>query len=132
MSSGASLDSAGARPLRFALVGVANTAAGLAAIYFCKAALGLGDVAANAAGYAFGLALSFALNASWTFRYRGAMAPAVLRFIMSFIVAYGANLAAVLLLIDRLGVNAYVAQAIGVLPYTVAFYLLSKRFVFRA
>jgi len=129
--SGASIDSPAARPLRFALVGVTNSLAGLAVIYFCKATLGLGDISANMIGYALGLFCSFMLNASWTFRYRGAAAPAAFRFLLAFLLAYGANLVFVLLLIDRWGVNSYIAQALGIPPYTIAFYFLSKAFVFR-
>ncbi len=55
-----------ARPIKFGLVGVGNTAFGLTVIYLCKAA-GMADVPANVAGYACGLILSFQLNKAWTF-----------------------------------------------------------------
>jgi putative flippase GtrA len=130
--SGGSIHRFAKRPVRFVLVGVVNSFAGLAAIYFCKLFIGLGNVAANMIGYGFGLVVSFVLNSAWTFQYRGAVFPAVLRFVLVFLVSYGTNLVFVLLLIDHWGINSYIAQAVGILPYTVTFYVLSRTFVFRS
>jgi putative flippase GtrA len=120
------------RPARFAIVGVVNTIVGLSVIYLCKFVLNLSDVPANVLGYAVGLVVSFYLNSIWTFAYRGLVLLAALRFLMAFLISYGINLATVLILIEKLGVNSYLAQAAGIPAYTVAFYLLSKTFVFGA
>ena len=117
--------------LKFLAVGVANTLAGLTVIYGAKWLFRLGDIAANVAGYAVGLALSFLLNKHWTFRFGGPSGKAAVRFLGAFMVAYGANLLTVLTCIRVLGMDGYLAQAIGVIPYTVTFYALSKGFVFR-
>lgn len=116
--------------LRFALVGLANTALGLSIIYACKFLLGFGDVLSNALGYCFGLCLSFALNRKWTFRHKGAMWPALRRFLAVFAVAYICNLTIVLVLIRHLEVNDYLAHAIAVVPYTVIFFFGSRMFAF--
>jgi putative flippase GtrA len=115
---------------RFAAVGVVNTAIGLTCIFAAKALLGWGDLSANAAGYAVGLVASFALNRSWTFRDHGRISPALLRFLIAFLVAYLANLAMVFALRDLAGVDAYVAQAAGIVPYTALFFLFSRALVF--
>jgi len=117
--------------LKFLAVGVANTLAGLAVIYGAKWLFRLGDIAANVAGYSVGLALSFLLNKHWTFRFGGASNLAAVRFLGAFILAYSVNLMTVLTCIRLLGMDGYLAQAIGVIPYTVSFYALSKGFVFR-
>lgn len=117
------------RPIRFMAVGVLNTLVGLSIIYFCKFALGMADLPANAAGYAVGLAVSFWGNASWTFEYRGKLAPTVMRYLIVFAIAYGANLAS-LFFLKSMGLNSYVAQAASILPYMATFYILSKVFVF--
>lgn len=122
---------AGRSLLRFLLVGILNTAAGLALIFAAKALLGWGDLASNLFGYAFGLALSFLLNRNWSFEHRGAMGPALLRFLAVFLLAYLANLVTVFGLRDLAGIGAYWAQAAGVIPYTALFYLGSRLFVFR-
>jgi putative flippase GtrA len=53
-------------PIKFAVVGVANTFVGLSAIYLRKWLLGFGDAISNTCGYSIGLALSFILNREWT------------------------------------------------------------------
>jgi putative flippase GtrA len=116
--------------IKFAIVGIANTAIGLAVIYLMKLTLDMRDVPANMIGYTAGLLTSFALNRNWTFRDAGATVPALLRFIVVFLCAYTANLLVVMGLI-RLGINSYVAQAAGILPYTILFFLGSRYLAFR-
>lgn len=117
--------------IRFGLVGVVNTLVGLFVIYFAMAVLRFGDVEANVLGYAVGLTVSFALNKRWTFAHAGRVLPTAFRFAGAFFVSYALNLATVLLLRDRFGVDPYIAQAAGMPPYTVAFFLLSRYFVFQ-
>lgn len=118
-------------PLKFLVVGGANTAIGLALIYLLKWLGSVGDVSANICGYGLGLATSFFLNRSWTFHHVKAWIPAAARFLVVFAVAYAANLSTVLTLVDKFGLNAYFAQALGIAPYTVLFYLGSRHFAFR-
>lgn len=118
------------RPLRFGIVGLFNTGLGLGVIFAAKALGGLGDLASNAVGYAVGIGASFALNRSWTFRHKGSVANAFWRFVLITGVAYTLNLATVFGLRDLAGVDAYIAQAIGVIPYTLFSYLASARYAF--
>ena len=116
--------------IKFLMVGVVNTAVGLTVIYGLKW-LGRSDVTANILGYLCGLMVSFTLNRNWTFRHAGTILPAALRFLLVFAVAYLANLGTVLGLIRLLGVNGYVAQTLGIIPYTTLFYLGSRYVAFR-
>lgn len=118
-------------PIRFVLVGCVNTLVGLGVIYGAKFFFGAGEVAANALGYGVGLTVSFTLNAKWTFGYNGPYLRAAAKFLAAFAISYACNLATVLALIDGLGVNSYIAQALGIPPYTACFYLLSRFAVFR-
>jgi putative flippase GtrA len=120
------------RVAKFLAVGVLNTLVGLCAIYLCKWLGGIGDAAANAVGYTVGLANSFAWNRRWTFNHSDAMLPAAVRFVVVFLIAYLLNLGTVMTAIHGFGVNSYVAQAIGIMPYTIFFYLGSRWFVFRS
>ena len=115
---------------RFLAVGVLNTGLGLAVIFAAMALAGWGEVAANVLGYAVGLAVSFVLNRNWSFAHRGAVLPALGRFLAAFLLAYAINLLAVLVLIRGFEVNAYLAQAIGVIPYTLVFFVASRWAVF--
>jgi hypothetical protein len=56
--------------------------------------------------------------------------PAVGRFLTAFAVAYFLNLLTVFGFRDIVGLNSYLAQASGVIPYTISFYLLSAYYVF--
>ena len=112
--------------VRYLAVGLGNTALGLAVIYACKGVLGWADIPANVAGYALGLAVSYVANARWTFRYGGSWWRGLRRFLLVVAIAYLANLATVLVLIG-LGWNSYLAQAVGILPYTAIGFLGSRR-----
>lgn len=116
---------------RFLSVGMLNMVGGLLVIYVCKWLFHADDVGANAIGYTAGLLSSFALNSRWTFAYRGPQVPALIKFLLVALVAYGMNLLTVLILIQQLELNSYVAQALGIPPYTLTTYLASKFIVFR-
>jgi putative flippase GtrA len=113
-------------------VGALNTLVGLLVIYACKWLFHLDDGIANAIGYAVGLSIGFTLNSRWTFDYRGPQFPALVKYVLVAALAYGMNLLTVLTLINSAGVNAYLAQALGIAPYTLTTYLAGKFIVFRA
>jgi putative flippase GtrA len=116
---------------RFLCVGLVNTFVGLTMVYACKYFGGMGDLAANASGYALGLCVSFTLNRKWTFAHHGAIGPAAARFLAVAGIAYAMNLLTVMLCIHGLGINGYLAQALGIPPYTLTAYVLSRAWAFR-
>jgi putative flippase GtrA len=116
--------------LRFGLVGLANTAVGLGVTYAAMAFGGAGPYAANGLGYAVGLCVSFVLNRRWTFRSTGAPRREAARFLTTFAVAYGVNLAVLHAAVAGLGVDPYLAQPIAMAFYTAIFFVLSRAFVF--
>lgn len=116
---------------RFIIVGVFNTLFTLSFIFFTKGLFNIGDAAANGLGYALGLILGFSLHRRWTFRHRGPILRSLPTFLSVQIFAYLLNLACVLMLINY-GVNDYLAQTLGVPPYTLASYFGSRYFVFAA
>ena len=114
------------------MVGVLNTLAGLLVIYTLKYVFATPDVAANLVGYAVGLTTSYTLNRRWTFAFRGPHRDAIGRFIVVTLVAYCANLALVCAAVSLFSVNSYVAQSVGVVPYTLISYFGSRFFAFAA
>ncbi len=56
--------------IRFILVGVINTLAGLSVIYAAMYFFDFGIKSANMIGYLVGLIISFTLNKKWTFKNR--------------------------------------------------------------
>jgi putative flippase GtrA len=119
------------RLFRFLVVGFANTLVGLLVIFACKWLLGMGDISSNAAGYGVGILIGFLLNRQWTFEHKGKLAPAFLRYLAVLASAYLINLTLVLYAINGLHLNTYLAQALGVVPYTVINYLGSRFFAFQ-
>ena len=119
------------QPVRFAIVGGANTLTGLSVIYGLKWLFGVHDILANFVGYAIGLSLSYVLNARWTFSFQGPFSTALPRFALVIVAAYLANLATVTAALHCLHLDSYVAQAAGVVPYALVTYCGSKWFAFR-
>ena len=115
--------------VKCAVVGIVNMLFSICVIFALKYFANTNDVIANAIGYALGLACSFMLNKRWTFKHTDDSLFTILRFILVFAIAYLANIATVLGLIE-LNVNAYFAQLAGIPLYSLTFYFGSKYFVF--
>jgi putative flippase GtrA len=116
--------------IRFLLVGAVNTIVGLAVIWFSHNILGASNITANVLGYAVGVCVSFVLNKRWTFRFRGAGLTALARFMVVFGSAYVANLVTVLILIRATGLDPFLCQVLGVIPYSTLFYAGSRWYAF--
>lgn len=118
--------------IRFALVGVANTALGYAVIFGCMYGLGWSALASNVAGYAVGLLVSFTLNRRFTFRSEGKARAELLRFVCIFAVAWSANFAVLIVLLNVVHMNEVLAQILAGVVYFVLSYVMSKYYVFRS
>ena len=116
--------------VRFVVTGVLNTLVGLGVIWLCWRVIGLPTVVANLIGYCVGLCVSFTVNRSWTFRSSRSTRRALPRFLMVFVAAYLANLAALLLMIDGLHLRVEWATLVAAVPYTLTFFFGSRWFVF--
>jgi putative flippase GtrA len=117
--------------LRFATVGVINTLLTLAIIYLLMH-LGVDYRGANLAGYLVGFVVSFVLNRNWTFTHRGHWLGSFARWIVVAAVAYGGNLATVVMLHQWLGIDAHLAQLGGMPVYTLLSYVGGRYFAFTA
>jgi putative flippase GtrA len=117
--------------LRFSLVGIVNTAIGLICIWSTMYFLALNEVAANLCGYVVALGVSFALNRTWTFGHSGPVAASLPRWLGLAALAYVANLAIVVTAHRLFGIDAYLAQPLGICGYTLTMFLGAKFLVFR-
>ena len=116
--------------LKFIAVGILNTLFSLCIIFGLKYFYSFGDISANFIGYIAGLTCSFFLNKNWTFNHTGQLTLTIIKFILTFIIAYAVNIACVLLLI-KFGINRYFSHLLVMPIYTIIFYLGSKFFVFK-
>jgi putative flippase GtrA len=117
---------------KYLLVGVLNTSVGYGIIFSCMYLLGLGAVISNALGYGIGMAVSYTVNRDFTFERNikgGAAAP---RFLLVALLAYGANLGMLLVLIRVAHIHEGVAQVLSSVVYVATSFLGNKFYVFRA
>jgi putative flippase GtrA len=115
---------------RYALSGAANTAIGFGAIVALQQLAGLPPTAANAGGYAIGLATGYLLHRGFAFRSRRGHAGGVPAFLAGAAACYGLNLLVLWGVLHGLGAPALLAQASAVLAYALGFYLLNRYVVF--
>jgi putative flippase GtrA len=118
--------------VRFVLVGLANTAIGYGLILGWLR-LGLGDYAANVAGFAMGLPISYGLHRHLTFRARNrATLSEALRYGTAFLIAYAANLAVIALGRGAGFERSALVQGLAICTYAGVLFVLTRITVFRA
>ena len=115
--------------VRFVVVGLLNTAIGLAVIVSLYTVAGLGLAASNAAGYAVGLVVSFILNGKWTFTASQLGLRQVIGFAVVFAMSFGISLGLVHAMMS-LGVAYPLAQLCGVGLYSGVMFVGMKYAVF--
>lgn len=113
--------------IKFVLVGALNTLIGLGVITGAMYFFDVDPIIANAAGYLIGGVVSFVLNGKLTFRQKALSRGMLARFIIVYLVAYLANLAALWV---ALPYNKYGAQIVGIAIYTLVGFFGCRLFVF--
>lgn len=115
--------------VRFAMVGVAANAA-LYAAYLAMTAQGVGPKAAMTLAFALGVALTFVLNRSWSFRSRRAPGGALARYVLAYAAGYALNFAALVALVDVAGYRHDLVQAAMIVVVAIAMFLAQRYWVF--
>ena len=116
--------------IRFAIVGVLSNAV-LFLFYLVITGLGLGHKLAATVAYVAGVLQTFAFNRSWSFRDRGALGPAFIRYVASYLFGYLLNMVILVILVDRAGYGHQYVQGATILLLAVMLFLLQKFWVFR-
>lgn len=117
---------------RFVLVGLFNTALGYGFI-LAGLFLGAGDYLANVIGFALGLPIAYMLHRGFTFRVPSSTnREEMSRYLVAFLVAFGANLGVVATGRALGYVNDPIVQLAAVLAYASISYILSRLIVFPA
>ncbi len=114
--------------IKYLLVGGLNTAIS-AVIIFAVQAAGAIPVVANVAGYAIGVALSFALNSKFTFKTAATRHTAI-RFLIVVLISYLANLATMVSVL-HLTHAPYLAQLCGIPVYVIVGFLGNRYWAMR-
>lgn len=116
---------------RFLTVGVFNSVLGWASIFGSMYFLGMSPEASNVLGYSIGLSSSFVLNRSFTFRSSGRPGGELVRFLGVFLLAFGANLIALFVLVRVFLVHEAVSQVLAAVVYVISSYMLNRNYVFQ-
>ncbi len=116
--------------LRYGLVGLASNGV-LYLAYLALTSVGVGAKLAMSLLYAVGVAQTFFFNKRWSFRHEGAHRATFVRYCASYVIGYAVNLAALHLLVDRLGLPHQVVQGVMILVIAALLFLLQKLWVFR-
>ena len=118
--------------VRFLAVGGFNTLLGYA-IILGALHLGAGDYPANVIGFSLGLPISWLLHRVLTFRVRHEVSRRELgRYVIVVAIAYLMNLGVVASGRALGFTESPLVQLVAICVYAAVFYLLSRRFVFRA
>jgi len=115
--------------IKYALVGLANTAITAAVIFACMDS-GMGVYSANAAGYLCGIVFSFLANTLFTFSTK--ISPKRLaKFLLSCLICWVINAIAIKLFLIIFSSNLYISQFIGMIVYTLTGFLINKLWVMK-
>lgn len=115
--------------VRYVLVGLISNAI-LYGMYIELTSLGMGPKFAMSLLYGVGVAQTFVFNKQWSFRFNGAAAPALMRYATAYALGYGFNLAALILLVDRIGLSHQWVQGVMVFVIAIVFFLAQRYWVF--
>lgn len=115
---------------RYGIVGVASNAVGYL-LYLAITAAGMEHKLAMTLLYGLGVAQTFIFNKRWSFRHAGAHGTAFVRYCIAYASGYFGNLAALFILVDRLGYPHQIVQGVMILALAAMLFLLQKFWVFR-
>jgi putative flippase GtrA len=116
---------------RYILSGLLNTAIGFAVILSCMSILSWTPLLSNVTGYAVGIVVGFFLHKHFTFRSDVSVTRGGFLYLPVVVVAYLSNVVTLLLCLNVLGLNAYVAQVLSIGTYLAIGYIGNATFVFR-
>ena len=117
--------------IRYVTVGLVSNGV-LFAGYLLLTTAGMGPKLAMSLLYALGVIQTFFFNKRWSFRHGGTHGPAFVRYCASYALGYGVNLAALWVLVDRIGYPHQIVQGIMILALAMMLFLLQKFWVFPA
>jgi len=115
---------------RYAAVSVVNTFVGYGCILGLQIGLGWSAVAANFGGYAVGFVVSYFLNHRFTFSSHQPHRRGLPLFAAAVSLCYALNVVVLIAAAELLLLPPALAQAVAVVAYGAALFMLSRRIVF--
>lgn len=123
------------RLARFALIGTLNYLITLGVIWLLMSCLSFKGayIVANVTAYLLAQTHNFVWCRYWIFpaeQQRAPLARQAMLFALAFALAYTVQFLYILCMIEVVGMNAYVAQFIGIVIYGALFFVLNKKMTF--
>ncbi|MGZ5412324.1 MAG: GtrA family protein [Solirubrobacterales bacterium] len=119
------------RLARFAVVGASNGVVTFA-LYTLLVEVGAGYLLAATLGYAAGILNGYTWNRTWTFEAGSFHLPEFSRYVVVQGGGLLANLLALGVLVEALGVGKVVAELIALVPIVLTTFFINRRWTFRA
>ncbi|MBM7654755.1 GtrA family protein [Neobacillus cucumis] len=116
---------------KFGLVGIVNTLISIG-FYMLFVKLGMNYILANILSYMIGLLNSYYWNKKWVFKNTGNHLSVFTKFVMVNLIVLGINTLSLFLLVNKLGLNQYVAQLISTVIGMGINFILNKKWTFEA
>lgn len=119
------------RILRFVLIGTLNALITALVIWFMMEKLDCNYLWSNITGYIAALINNFFWSKYWIFgSHTGKFRREVPLFLIAFGCAYGAQFISLLLMVEILNLNEYLAQFLGLFIYGAINFIMNKRLTF--
>lgn len=115
--------------LRYALVGLASNSVAYLS-YLLLTYFGMGHKTTMSLLYIVGVAQTFYFNRGWTFEHNGKVSSALVRYVTTYSVGYGFNLALLVVLVDRWGWPHQWVQGAAIFMVAIFLFLAQKMWVF--
>lgn len=115
---------------RYAFVGLVSNAA-IYALYVVLTNLGMGPKLAMSLLYFVGVLQTFVFNRQWSFQFDGPTTPALVRYFLAYVVGYGLQFLALVLLVDRMGLPHQWVMGFLILLIALFLFVAQKFWIFR-
>ena len=120
------------RIMRFVVVGALNALITAVVIWILMDLFGCNYKWSNVAGYVASLINNFFWSKYWVFSAKdGRFMREVPLFLLAFFCAYATQFLSLLLMVEWLGLNAYLAQFLGLFVYGAVNFIINRRVTFR-
>lgn len=120
------------RILRFILIGTLNALITALVVWLMMDKLNCNYIVANVAAYVIAQTHNFFWSKYWIFTSRnGKFHREIPLFLIAFACAYGSQFLALLIMVEALGLNEYLAQFLGLFVYGAVNFLMNKRVTFK-
>ncbi|MEK5435099.1 MULTISPECIES: GtrA family protein [Paenibacillus] len=118
--------------IRFIIVGILNTLVGLGVYAIYLYFVNNNYLQALITSHIIGVAHSYLWNNKWTFQQKNYSTRSVIKFVSVYAITFFVNLFLLTLLVDTIGMNKLIAQAIALFLTTVVSFFGHKYWSFRA